>query len=210
MDSFSSELSLLFLVFFFVVKNLCHRPLFPDNSGLKFVAGDAAELTIGFVNNLERFINFTYVDASLRSVNDDKEVIQNLTRQLYGINTPGKGTSVAIEYQFKPDAMLDATLYVLIVEVNYRDGETNHSEVIFNKTVSVVEPEQKLFNTETAFLVVVLIGIISAVVYFGKNWAQKKLKKSGSSSQSGKGEVKASFLEGTIVGGKSPKKSPKH
>ncbi len=105
--------------------------------------------------------------------------------------------------------MLDATLYVLIVEVTYRDGETNHSEVVFNKTVSVVEPEQKFFNTETAFLVVVLVGIVSAVVFFGKNWAQKKIKKVSSSSQAGKGEVKASFLEGTIAG-KSPKKSPKH
>jgi hypothetical protein len=167
-------------------------------------------LTIGFVNTLERFINFTYVDASFRSVNDEKEVIQNLTRQHYGVNLPGKGTSVAIEYPFKPDAMLDATLYVLIVEVMYKDGETNHTEVVFNKTVSVVEPDQRFFNTETAFLVVVLVGIVSAVVFFGKGWAQKKLKKVSSGSQSAKGEVKASFLEGTIVGGKSPKKSPKH
>lgn len=68
-----------------------------------------ADLTLGFVNNLERFINFSHVDASLRSVTDEKEVIQNLTRVQYHINTPGKGTSVAIEYQFKPDAMLDAT-----------------------------------------------------------------------------------------------------
>lgn len=100
---------------------------------------------------------------------------------------------------------------MLIVEVLYRDGETNHSEVVFNKTVSVVEPEQKLVNTETAFLVLVLVGIVSAVVFFGKSWAQKKLKKTGAGSQAGKGEVKASFLEGTLVGAsKSPKKSPKH
>jgi hypothetical protein len=185
------------------------RPLFPEQEDLKFVAGQAGELCLGFVNNLDRFVNFSHVDASLRLLSDDKEVVQNLTRQFYGINTPGKGTTVAIDYQFKPDAMLDATLYVLVVEVSYRDGETNHTEVVFNKTVTVSEPDQKLVNTETAFLVMILIGGISALVYFGGAAVQKKLgkgKSPSSASPGAKGVVRESFLEGTTAAKKSPKK----
>ncbi len=191
---------------------LVQRPLFPENEDLRFVAGQPSELCLGFVNSLDRFINFTHVDASLRSLHDEREVIQNMTRQFYGINTPGKATSVAIDYQFKPDAMLDATTYVLVVEVSYRDGETNHTEVVFNRTVVITEPDQKLINTETLFLALVVAASTAAVVYFGGAAMKKKLgggsgAKSRSYSPAAKGVVRESFLEGTTAAGKT--KSPK-
>lgn len=187
------------------------------------MAGQEGELILGFVNHLERFVNFTSVEASFRSLNDETEVVQNLTRRHYGINLPGKGTSVAIEYRFLPDPMLDATAYVLLVEVVYRDGDKNHSEVVFNKTVTVSEPDEQVFNTETAFLFITLIGGIALSGYGLKGYLEKKIAKSSRSSSSSSGgsssggekpkEVRDSWLAGTTAANinkgnnrKSPKK----
>ena len=188
-------------IFFLISLSLAlSRPLFPENEELHFVAGQVGELCLGFVNTLERFINFTHVDASLRSLNDESEVIQNMTRHIYGINTPGKGASVAIDYKFTPDAMLDATTYVFIVEVQYRDGEHNHTEVVFNKTITISEPDEKLFNGETFFLALVFIGGLGFSGYMANNYWQKKSKKGGRAYALLKAEskeVKNSFLTGT-------------
>lgn len=49
-----------------------------QNEDLRFVAGQPAELLIGVVNSLDRYINVTYVEASLRNVLDDSEFAQNV------------------------------------------------------------------------------------------------------------------------------------
>ncbi len=69
-------------------------------------------------------------------------VFVQFTRHPYFINVPGKGTSVAIDFQFKPDSMLDAVSYAFVVQVQYLDGAANHTEVVFNGTVTITEPEE--------------------------------------------------------------------
>merc|ERR1712000_294749 len=185
------------------------RPLFPENEDLRFVAGKQGELCLGFVNTLDRFINFTHVEASLRSLHDESDVIQNMTRMHYGINTPGKGSSVAIDYRFTPDAMLDATAYVLIVEVLYRDGEQNHTEVVFNKTITVLDPSEQLINFETIFLFVFLAGLTAIAGYFFKDSVIKKVAPARKRSTQQIQEVQNSFLVGTTASSSKKNKNKK-
>jgi len=58
-------------------------PLFPENErnargNLKFTAGEQAELCLGFVNGLDRHVNFTSIEASFRSVATG-EFVQNVS-----------------------------------------------------------------------------------------------------------------------------------
>lgn len=172
------------------------------------MAGAESELLIGFVNPLDRYINLTYVEATLRSLHDDSEIVQNFTRFLYGVNLPGAGTSVAIDYPLKPDVMLDAISYALVAHVWYLDGTQAHTEVVFNGTVTVSAPEGAIVSVETVFLLAMLLGGAGALGYFvvlpklAKTTKAKKTKDEREASSE-------AWLDGTLAATKkSPKKTP--
>ena len=99
--------------------------------------------------------------------------------------------------------MLDAVPYTLMVEVSYRDGNNVHREVVFNRTVVVVEADESLIHPETGFLVVILLGLVSGVAFLGKSYVAKKFKAPKAEKSQA---AKNSFLDGTTFAKKSPNK----
>jgi len=97
--------------------------------------------------------------------------------------------------------MLDAVDYQLVVNVYYLDAERNHTEVVYNATVTVTEPEEQLLNTETAFLMLGGTALIGFIIYYVMGSVAKGKPKAAKNAD-GSRVADESWLENTTIGKK--------
>lgn len=113
---------------------------------------------------------------------------------------------MVIDYQFRADSLLEGGPYVLVLNVVYLDGTTNHTETVFNGVVTVTLPSESFINGENLFLLLALSAAVGGAVYYGLNVLNKKKKKADKDSATAQKNAE-SWLVGTTAAS-SNKKSP--
>jgi len=184
--------------------------VFPEHSNGKIPPGQEVPIIIGFRNNGEKVYNITHVDASFNYPQDYSYFIQNFTEQYYHYMI-GPSEEITVEYTIYPDPLLDMRDFGLVVSVFYHDGTSqqvgnNYTNVVFNKTIDIVEVDAG-FDPQTLFAyiaVLAVLGLVGYVVYRNlASWSKRQKKGKGA----GKANVEAKvekvldndWLTGTVA-----------
>jgi len=150
--------------------------VFPDFPTKRIPSGEIVEVLLGFTNTGRKEFNITTVTASLNHPVDTKYYIQNFTKIEYGLPV-GAEEQISLSYRFRPDPLLEPRDFVLILSVFYQDESlTNYTNIFFNSTVSITEPDIT-FDFQKMFLYVgflAVVGLIGFLVY--RNWVEKQEK----------------------------------
>jgi len=134
--------------------------LFVKPEGSDLPAGRLAKVLVGFHNNgSDGDFVIQHIEGSFRYPQDFSYHIQNFT--VYEINkviTPQMEST--FEYMFTPSETFSSRQFGLTINLKYKNSDGKEfSNVLFNETVSIVEPEEGL-DGETFFLYIFLAAIL--------------------------------------------------
>jgi len=139
--------------------------VFPTSEKKAFTLGKPIDLVVGFINNGKAAFNVTGLQASLLHPQDFSVYVQNYTqRQLLVTVQPTQ--QVSLLYSFLPDAFLEPRDFGLLARVFYTldNGAANYSNIFYNGSVILEEPEEPL-DAQTLFTYVGLLGVAGLVVF---------------------------------------------
>jgi len=127
--------------------------------GNRLVAGQDAQVLVGFINRAGEDLFLDTLDASFRLAMDYNSVIQNLSAIAYQRKV-APGQEASLFYQCHVDNVFSGIQVGLDLSLVYHDAQGKfYRQAVFNSTLSVEEPEVA-FDVETFFLYVFLIACI--------------------------------------------------
>ena len=186
--------------------------LFPDHPTKEFTAGQPAELLAGFANNGMYPYNIHVFYTVLYNPDDSRYLVQNFT-QRSSLNIPVKpNEETSLVFKFTPYKELEPRTYKLLSMLQYSDGSREYINVLYNDTVTIVEPPPQLDFYEvvsfaTMFAMIGGIGYGIKLLVAGDSKGKKKAKRAPAAAAAAKkeGEVNE-WLVGTKAHTKADKK----
>jgi len=151
--------------------------VFPDAQDRKLKLGEPANVLLGFYNKADQMFNVTGIGASLQNPHDTSYYIQNFTaRRVVGVPV-GPGQQASVEYQFRPDAGLEAGEYWMSAWVIYNNSADQvFMHTFYNGTVELHEESRGVRDYINFVLVLGLIGL-AAYAYITLSGGSKPSKK---------------------------------
>lgn len=123
---------------------------FPDAEifGIKIVNGKPSNIQISFANQEPEPVSVQFVGGSLWTPDftvAEPRIVRNLTTKQYGIEIPA-GESETVPYSFVTN--MHAQELRLNLAAVIAKGNTFYTQVAFNGTVQVVEPDSSIFDPQ--------------------------------------------------------------
>ncbi|XP_028854519.1 translocon-associated protein subunit alpha-like [Denticeps clupeoides] len=184
-------------------------------TGEEFPANEIVKFLVGFNNKGSQDFTVQSLEASFRYPQDYQFYIQNFTALPLGtLVQPEKQAS--FEYSFVPAQPMAGRPFVLVIQLNYQDGEGNaFQSTIYNQTVTITELDEGL-DGETMFMYIFLSGLVVLMV-FGMyqvldSRTRKRLQTKVETGTSGLNDVDMSWIPQetlSIMNKASPKASPR-
>lgn len=155
---------------------------FPNNPRLQFPLGEPVDVVVGFSNGGEEPYNVTDIAGSLHSSAQWKLWVQNFTAlRVSSVVKPGEQAS--LEYQFRPDSMLQVREFQVAVHVFYQGLKSQHS-LAFNKTIDIIELP-KWIDLQLLGLWGILFAVLAALGFLlyrylqSVGWVRQATKRRG-------------------------------
>ena len=139
---------------------------FPDfGEGGNLPSGETLKVLLGFRNNGESPMNVSHISGSVNAPQQFSFYVVNFTTAEYkAIVEPGK--EATFEYQFFLDPQLAGHSFQIAFTAFYQDDAELYASTFFNSTVGVLDPVG-VFDTQTVFMSLSLLGIAAVSVYLG-------------------------------------------
>jgi len=159
--------------------------VFPDNLDRRLKLGEVSSLLLGFQNRAEQAFNITGVGAHLQSPFDLSYYIQNFTARRVSGAAVGPGQYGSVEYQFRPDSILEPNEYWMTAWVIYNNSADQvYLHTFYNGTVELFDEGgnfgRSFLNIALAVAVIgVLTFILVSVTNLTKKTGIRKLMERG-------------------------------
>jgi hypothetical protein len=138
--------------------------VFPDNADRRLKLGEVSSLLLGFQNRAEQAFNITGVGAHLQSPFDLSYYIQNFTARRVSGAAVGPGQYGSVEYQFRPDSILEPNEYWMTAWVIYNNSADQvYMHTFYNGTVELYDEGG---NFGKSFLNIALAVAVIGVITF--------------------------------------------
>lgn len=137
---------------------------FTDNPFSLVVNGQRNKLKVTLNNEEDKNFTVNFLAGAFVNPTNFTQIIRNITAIKYGTNIGPKETAdipFVFYSEFAPQEL------GLVVVVDFSDAAGNHyTGVAHNSTVTIVDPENSIFDLQLIFLYLVLAVVVAGVGYF--------------------------------------------
>eukprot|EP00808_Paulinella_micropora_P031061 g83211.t1 len=139
--------------------------IFPDHMGGKpFIAGEKVTALVGVWNAGDEPYNLSYCGASFHSPYDYNYYIQNFTTQQSNVMIQPQ-TQKTLQYEFTPDASLEAVDFWLSGWIIYNDTEGQLFRAVWSNGTVTLEEKASEVTARLVFVFGVLIGVVAIIAF---------------------------------------------